>query len=172
MADKIIQVRIGKNLIGFQGLEEIFQEMLKHSGASAEEAQEELLHRVAAKNYLPRGAELNYRQALWREFCRFRGEEVEAETTPGLEIKILGLGCMGCQQFYQQVMNLLAANQIEAGVQYITDPQLLQDYEVRAFPALIINGQVVLAGRLPAPVELEGILVEAGRKSAPGGQGL
>jgi hypothetical protein len=171
MADKITQVRIGKNLIGLHGLEEIFQEILRHSWASAAEAQEELLQRVAAKNYLPRGSQPDYRQALWREFCRFRGEEVEAPTPAGLEIQVLGLGCMGCQHFYQQVLNILAAKGIEAGVQYITDPQLLKDYAVRAFPALVVNGQVILAGRVPPPVELEGILMEAGRKFAPGGQG-
>jgi hypothetical protein len=164
MAEKIIQVRIGQNLIGLQGLEEIFQELAARSWESVEQGQEEVFSRVAARNYIPRGAEPEYRRAVWREFCRCRGEEVEAAAPAWLEIQILGLGCMGCQHFYQQVMNILAAKDIKAGVQYITDPQLLKNYDVRAFPALIINNRLILAGRVPAPVELEGILVAAGKK--------
>jgi len=36
----------------------------------------------------------------------------------------------------------------------------LQDYPVKNLPALLVNGRVALAGRLPAPAELEGLLLE------------
>ncbi len=90
------------------------------------------------------------------------------ETQAGLEIKVLGLGCAGCRHFYQQVVDILSAKKIEAGLQYITDPALLKDYEVRTLPALIINEQVALAGRIPQPAELTSILMEAHRKAGGG----
>jgi hypothetical protein len=159
MADDIIQVRIGKSLIGLRGLPEIFRELSSRSFKSPEAAQEELLRQVAAENYIPSGSREDYRRALWREFRRFQGEPPEAEAPGGLELKVLGLGCSGCRHFYQQVMDILAAHAIEADLQYITAPALLQDYGVRAFPALVINGRVVLAGQIPPPAQLTKILL-------------
>ena len=159
MADDITQIRIGKNLIGLRGLPEIFQELSSRSWESPESAQDELLRRAAGANYIPPGSRDDYRRALWREFHRLRGEAAEAEATAGLEIKVLGLGCSGCQQFYQQVVDILAAHAIEADLQYITAPALLKDYDVRSFPALIINGRLVLAGQMPPPAQLEKILL-------------
>jgi hypothetical protein len=159
MADDITQVRIGKNLIGLRGLAEIFQELSSRSWESPEAAQEELLRRAGGANYIPPGSRDDYRRALWREFHRFRGEAEEEEANAGLEIKVLGLGCSGCRQFYQQVVDILATHAIEADLQYITAPALLKDYEVRSFPALVINGRLVLAGQRPAPAQLEKIVL-------------
>ena len=159
MADDITQVRIGKNLVGLRGLPEIFQELASRSWESSQVVREEMLRRAAALNYMPPGSRDDYGRALWREFLRFQGEAVEAEGAPGLEIKILGQGCSGCQQFYQQVVDIMAARAIIADLQYITAPALLKDYEVRSFPALMINGRLVLAGQRPAPAQLEKILL-------------
>ena len=157
MADDITQVRIGKNLIGLRGLTEIFEELASRSWESPAAAQEEVLRRAAGANYIPSGSRDDYGRALWREFRRFKGEAAEAEA--GLEIKVLGLGCSGCQQFYQQVVDILATRAIVADLQYITAPALLKDYDVRSFPALIINGRLVLSGQRPAPAQLEKILL-------------
>ena len=134
MADDLIQVRIGKNLIGLRGLPGDFPgEVASRSWKSPEDAQEELL-RPGGRGYLiPVGSRDDYRRALWREFRRFRGEAAEVEAAAGLEIKVLGLGCSGCQHVYQQVVDILAARAIEADLQYITAPALLKDYEVRSF---------------------------------------
>ena len=157
MADDLTFVRIGENLIGLSGLREIFQELASRSFESPAAAQEEVLRRAAGANYIPSGSRDDYGRALWREFRRFKGEAAEAEA--GLEIKVLGLGCSGCQQFYQQVVDILAARAIVADLQYITAPVLLKDYDVQSFPALIINGRLVLAGQRPAPAQLEKILL-------------
>jgi hypothetical protein len=159
MADDLTFVRIGKNLIGLSGLAEIFPELASRSFESPAAAQEELLRRAAGANYIPAGSREDYGRALWREFRRFQGEAAEAEAAASLEIKVLGLGCSGCQQFYQHVVDILAARAIVADLQYITAPALLQDYEVRSFPALIINGRLVLAGQSPAMAQLEKILL-------------
>ncbi len=167
MTDKITQVRVGQKMIGLTGLEEIFQ-ALKDSPESPEDLQEEMLRRVAAKNYLPASLRPDYRSALWREFRRFRGEAVEKDAPAGLEIELLGLGCFGCQRFHQQVVNILADRRIQAGLDYITNPARLRDYDIRTFPALLINGRVAVAGRIPEPAELERILVEAARQGGEG----
>lgn len=159
MADDLTFVRIGKNLIGLSGLTEIFQELASRAFESPAAAQEELLRRASDANYMLPGSRDDYGRALWREFRRFKGEAAEAEAAAGLEIKVLGLGCSGCQQFYQHVVDILAARAIVADLQYITAPVLLKDYEVRSYPALIINGRLVLAGQSPPPAQLEKILL-------------
>jgi hypothetical protein len=169
MADDITFVRIGKNLIGLRGLPEIFEDLASRSWASPQAAQEELFRRAAGANYIPSGSRDDYGRALWRELLRFKGDAVEAEGAAGLEIKVLGLGCSGCQQFYQQIVDILAARAIIADLQYITAPALLKDYEVRSFPALMINGRLVLAGQRPAMAQLEKILLtHAGPGQTPG----
>jgi len=159
MSDDITFVRIGKNLIGLKGLKEIFEELASRSWDSLAEAQEELLRRAAGVNYIPSGSRGDYGRALWGEFQRFTGEAAEAEAAAGLEIKVLGLGCSGCRQFYQQVVDILAAHAIIADLEYITAPVLLNEYRVRSFPALMINGRLVLAGQQPAMAQLEKILL-------------
>ncbi len=64
------------------------------------------------------------------------------------------------------MVNILAAHAMIADLQYITAPALLKDYEVRSFPALVINGRVVLAGQRPPPAQLEKILLAY---AGPGG---
>ena len=159
MTDDLTFVRIGKNLVGLSGLMDIFQELASRAFESPAAAQEALLRRVSGSNYIPTGSRDDYGRALWREFQRFTGEVAEAEAAAGLEIKVLGLGCSGCQKFYQQVVDILAAHTMIADLQYITAPALLKDYEVRSFPALIINGRLVLAGQSPAMAQLEKIIL-------------
>ena len=161
MTEKITQLRIGNRLIGLKGLEEIFGEVPPGGWASAEQAQEEIYRRVAAHNYIPAACREEYRRALWREFRRRQGEDLAPEAPAGLEVTVLGLGCAGCQQFYRQVMEILAARGLAAELQYITDPGLLKEYGVRTFPALILNGRVVVAGRVPPAAELEKLRVDA-----------
>ncbi|MFA5112288.1 MAG: thioredoxin family protein [Desulfobaccales bacterium] len=168
MADDITQVRIGKNLIGLRGIPEIFQEVAAREWATPAAAQEELFQRVAGQNYIPSGSREDYRQAVWREFRRFRGESADEQTPAQLEIKVLGLGCSGCRQFYQRVIEILAAHAIVADLQYITDPALLKPYEVRAFPALVINGRLVLAGRIPEAAGLARLILAHAEPSQSG----
>jgi hypothetical protein len=158
MAAKITQIQVDGSRIGFTGLEEAFQRLARQDPASPEVMQRELLRQVAAKNYIPPGREESYRRALWREFRRFRGEEVEEGSLPGLQIIILGAGCAGCRHLYQQVLDYLSIRGFKADVQYVTDPECRKNYGHPALPAVIVNGQVALSGRLPAAAELTNIL--------------
>ena len=159
MTGKVTQIRIQGNLVGLSGLKEAFQEMAASTLTSTEILQEELFVRVAKHNYIPREAREAYKDALWREFRRFQGEELPPEVSDLLEVVVLGAGCFGCQTLYQQVIELLSQKGVKADVQYITDPARLRDFSVPHLPALLVNGRVALAGRLPDPMELEGLVL-------------
>lgn len=168
MTTKITQIRIQGSPVGLSGLEEAFQEVAVSSETSLEALPEELLLRVAKHNYIPRKAREDYKAALWREFQRFQGEEPPPEVSGVLEVVVLGAGCFGCQNLYRQVIDLLAQKGVKADVQYITEPARLKDFSVPHLPALLVNGSVALAGRLPAPTELEALLL-AGKTDQAGG---
>ena len=160
MTGKINQIRIQGKLVGLAKLEEAFQEVAASALTSPETLQEELLVRVAKHNYIPRDARETYKAARWREFQRFRGEDPPPEISNILEVVVLGVGCFGCQNLYRQVIDLMAQKGLKADVQYITDPAHLKEFSVPHLPALLVNGRVALAGRLPGPGELEALVLK------------
>jgi small redox-active disulfide protein 2 len=67
-----------------------------------------------------------------------------------LEIKVLGSGCPNCQRLERETRAALD----EAGISYqlnkITEYADIAAYGVMSTPALVMNEQVVSAGRIPA----------------------
>ena len=77
------------------------------------------------------------------------------------KIQILGTGCAKC-------VNLTKATQAAAdrlGLSYdlekVTDFLKFADFGVMVTPALVVDGKVVVAGKVPGPAELEQLLVKA-----------
>ncbi len=78
-----------------------------------------------------------------------------------LSIKVLGPGCANCvkvAEVAQQAVRMLAA---EAQVEKVMDPAEIGKYRILATPGLVINEQVVCAGRIPTPAEVTTWLTNA-----------
>lgn len=75
-----------------------------------------------------------------------------------MDIKVLGAGCANCNMLEQMVINVLAENNIDAGVTHITDFKEIASYGVMSTPALIIDGQVKAAGVVPSKAKLTEII--------------
>jgi small redox-active disulfide protein 2 len=75
-----------------------------------------------------------------------------------MTIKVLGSGCPNCQRLEANVRLVLDHTGIEAMVEKVTDYGAILAYGVSSTPALVIDEQVVLAGRVPSPRQLERIL--------------
>ncbi len=75
-----------------------------------------------------------------------------------MTIKVLGSGCPNCQRLEANVRLVLEHKGIEADVEKVTDYAAILAYGVMSTPALVIDEQVVLAGRVPSPQQLEGFL--------------
>lgn len=77
-----------------------------------------------------------------------------------MEIKVLGTGCPKCKSLEKTVINALAEMDISADVSKVEDIMKIMEYRVMHTPALVINGKVVLSGRLPSTSELKEIILK------------
>lgn len=77
-----------------------------------------------------------------------------------MEIKVLGIGCPSCQALEREVYNALAELGIAASVQKVKDLEEITKHGVFTTPALVVNGKVRAAGRVPSRAELKRIIQE------------
>lgn len=78
-----------------------------------------------------------------------------------LTIRIVGSGCLNCENLFQLCMNVAAENELEADIQKITDRQKFTELGVWMTPALIVNGKVLSQGKIPVKSTLENWLKQA-----------
>ena len=80
---------------------------------------------------------------------------------PGkMDIKVLGTGCPKCKALEKAVVNSLSELHIQADVSKVEDIVEIMQFGVMQTPALVINGKVVLSGRLPKDQELKSLLTK------------
>jgi hypothetical protein len=151
-------IRIGNGSVGLLGLEQAMQTALSMKGRE-EEAVEFLYRAVAGQNYIPVEGESLYREALRREYRKRAGKRVDAEG--GLDIRILGKACLSCNRLNTMVFDILQRLGIAADIVLIHDPDEIWRFGVLSTPALVINGKIKSAGRLPNPAQVEEWLREA-----------
>ena len=77
------------------------------------------------------------------------------------DIKVLGPGCTNCQRLEAQVKKVVAAQGVAAQIEKVTDFDVIIKYAILAMPGLVINGQVVAAGRIPSETEIARYLAQA-----------
>jgi len=143
-------VLVGNTQVGLIGLKEIFEEIKSQRGKAESDLKEILVKKAGKKNYIPPSVKEDYKKALFREFRKFLGEKVEEEKSKFLEVVILGPGCYSCNKLEQDVMAVLSETSVQAGLNHISDPNLIAQYGILPTPALVINGKVKSAGRAPS----------------------
>lgn len=142
-------VLVGRVQVGLVGLTEIFEELSSQRRKSDSFLKALLVEKAGEKNYIPPSAREEYEIALFREFKKFLGEEVQGERGGFLEVTILGAGCYSCNKLEQDVMAVLSETGIQASLNHISDPVLMAQYGVLPTPALIVNGKVKSKGTVP-----------------------
>ena len=75
-------------------------------------------------------------------------------------VKILGSGCANCQRLTNLTEQALSELGVEAQVEKVTDYAAIAAYGVMSTPALVVDEQVVMAGRIPGLSSLKDTLVE------------
>jgi small redox-active disulfide protein 2 len=74
-------------------------------------------------------------------------------------IKVLGTGCPKCQQTTALVQQVVDDNGIEAKVIKVEDIMEIIEYNILSTPALVINEDIKISGRVPTKTEIEQLLL-------------
>ncbi len=153
--DKIIKIRVGEFNTGIRGLEGVMAEMAGAFAAAEDPAAtEELLTRLSGRNYIPANARKAYGEAFLREFRKSLGQPFEAEKNNIIEIKVLGPGCPQCDRMEAEILDLLAETGLPADLEHVRDMQEIAAYGVMGMPALVMDGKVMCAGKVPRKSQL------------------
>lgn len=75
-----------------------------------------------------------------------------------MKIEVLGTGCAKCKTLYENTKKALEESGTVAEVVKIEDIPSIMKYGVMSTPALVIDGQVKLSGKLASVAEIIGML--------------
>lgn len=75
-----------------------------------------------------------------------------------LKINILGTGCTKCHTLAEATVTTADALNLDYQLTKITDIEQIMAYGVMSTPALVIDGQVKLTGRIPSQAEIKDLL--------------
>jgi len=81
-----------------------------------------------------------------------------------VDIKVLGTGCPKCRQLYEQAESAVQELGIPATLTKVEKLSEIMAFKVFMTPALVIDGEVKVAGRLPSPAELTTWITTAAMK--------
>lgn len=70
-------------------------------------------------------------------------------------IKVLGTGCANCKNTVKLVEEVAHAKGVEIALEKVEDIQKIMTYNIMSTPAVVIDGQVVHAGGIPAKSKVE-----------------
>jgi len=73
-------------------------------------------------------------------------------------IKILGPGCPKCKTLDKLTREVVEHNGIDATITKVEDIMEIMKYGVMSTPALVVDGQVLIKGRVPSSDEIKKIL--------------
>lgn len=71
------------------------------------------------------------------------------------EIKVLGTGCATCKQLEKLVRQAVEETATDATIEKVEEIQDIIAYNVMSTPALVVNDEVKVAGRVPSLEELK-----------------
>jgi len=72
------------------------------------------------------------------------------------KIEILGMGCSRCNQLAERAKDAVKELGIEAEVVKVQDIKAITNYGVLVTPALVVDGVVKVAGKVPKLEEIKG----------------
>jgi small redox-active disulfide protein 2 len=80
-----------------------------------------------------------------------------------MKIQVLGTGCPKCKKTLENVERAVKDLGISAEVEKVEDLKAIMGFGVMITPALAVNGQVKVAGKVPAVDEIKKFIAEKGQ---------
>ncbi len=81
-----------------------------------------------------------------------------------IEVKVLGPGCGNCKRLYAEAEKAIAQLAAPVAIAKVEDIKEIMAYKILATPALVINGEIKSAGRIPNAAEITTWLATAAVK--------
>ncbi|MDO8885618.1 thioredoxin family protein [Candidatus Oleimmundimicrobium sp.] len=75
-----------------------------------------------------------------------------------MEIKLLGTGCLNCKKLEANTVEAITKLGIDAEVEKVTDIVEIMSYGILSVPALVVDGEVKVSGRIPSVNEIMNLL--------------
>ncbi|PKP47786.1 MAG: thioredoxin family protein [Bacteroidetes bacterium HGW-Bacteroidetes-11] len=76
-----------------------------------------------------------------------------------MEIKVLGPGCPKCKTLEKATREVVEKNNIDATITKVEDIMDIMAFGVMSTPALVVDGKVVVKGRVPSNDEIAKLLL-------------
>ena len=73
-------------------------------------------------------------------------------------IKILGPGCANCVNLERVTREAVGVLGLDAQIEKVTDYAAIMGYGVMSTPGLVVDGKVVVAGRVPTAAQVRELL--------------
>ncbi|MCG9723177.1 thioredoxin family protein [Shewanella sp. Isolate7] len=77
-----------------------------------------------------------------------------------MKIEVLGSGCKRCTNLANDIARIADELNLEIELSKVTDIGQIAAYGVMSTPAIVIDGEVLAAGRLPSDEELAQLLTK------------
>ena len=81
-----------------------------------------------------------------------------------MEIKVLGPGCSKCKTAYKVVEKVILDNNLDIQLTKVDDIMEMMSYNILSTPAIVINGEVKIKGRVPSEKEIKEARLEPGEE--------
>jgi len=75
-----------------------------------------------------------------------------------MEIVVLGTGCSKCKSLEKLCQEVVSEEGIDAQITKIEDIVEIMKYGVMSTPGLVVNGKIVMSGKLPSKKEIINLL--------------
>jgi small redox-active disulfide protein 2 len=72
-----------------------------------------------------------------------------------MKIQVLGTGCMKCRKLKENVAQAAASAGVDCEIESVTDLDRILAFDVLMTPALVIDGEVKVAGVVPSAGRIE-----------------
>jgi small redox-active disulfide protein 2 len=70
------------------------------------------------------------------------------------QVKVLGTGCRKCQKLAELVTTVASDHQFDITLEKVTEIDKITDFGIVATPALVVEGKIVFAGKVPSKDEI------------------
>lgn len=75
-----------------------------------------------------------------------------------MEVKVLGPGCAKCKTTYNVVERVIKENNLDVKLTKVDDIMEMMSYNILSTPAVVVNGEVKIKGRVPSETEIKELL--------------